>query len=118
MGGITPWLKVAHLAEAFNVSVAPHFLMELHVSLATAVPNGRWLEWIPQLSTVAPNGPAVTAGRAPAPADAGLGIGWDLAALAAHQVDDDAVEGAPWEDEVMGTAAQTASPRLGEGVRP
>ncbi len=33
IGGITPWLKVAHLAEAFNVVVCPHFLMELHVSL-------------------------------------------------------------------------------------
>ena len=39
IGGITPWLKAAHLAEAFNVQVAPHFLMELHVSLAAAVPN-------------------------------------------------------------------------------
>ena len=37
IGGITPWLKTAHLAEAFNVKVAPHFLMELHVSLAAAV---------------------------------------------------------------------------------
>ena len=38
VGGITPWLKVAHLAEAFNLAVCPHFLMELHVSLTAAVP--------------------------------------------------------------------------------
>ena len=25
IGGITPWLKVAHLAETFNVAVCPHF---------------------------------------------------------------------------------------------
>ena len=31
IGGITPWLKTAHLAEAFNIAVCPHFLMELHV---------------------------------------------------------------------------------------
>ena len=31
IGGITPWLKTAHLAETFNVTVCPHFLMELHV---------------------------------------------------------------------------------------
>jgi hypothetical protein len=31
IGGITPWIKVAHLAEAFDVPVCPHFLMELHV---------------------------------------------------------------------------------------
>ena len=30
IGRITPWLKVAHLAECYNVPVAPHFLMEIH----------------------------------------------------------------------------------------
>ena len=42
IGGITPWLKVAHLAETFNVPVCPHFLMELHVSLCGATPAARW----------------------------------------------------------------------------
>jgi L-alanine-DL-glutamate epimerase-like enolase superfamily enzyme len=42
IGGITPWLKVAHMAEAFNVPVCPHFLMELHVALCCAVPNSCW----------------------------------------------------------------------------
>ena len=49
VGGITPWLKVAHLAEAFNLAVCPHFLMELHVSLCAAVPSAAWVEYIPQL---------------------------------------------------------------------
>ena len=49
IGGVTPWLKVAHLAETFNVPVCPHFLMELHVALCCAVPNARWVEYIPQL---------------------------------------------------------------------
>jgi L-alanine-DL-glutamate epimerase-like enolase superfamily enzyme len=44
IGGVTPWLKTAHMAEAFNVSVCPHFLMELHVSLVCAVPNAPLLE--------------------------------------------------------------------------
>ena len=48
IGGITPWIKVAHMAEAYNVSVCPHFLMELHVSLVCAVNNTPWLEYIPQ----------------------------------------------------------------------
>src|SRR4029078_5148785 len=49
IGGITPWLKVAHLAETFNVAGYPHFLMELHVSLTAAAPNAAWVEYIPQL---------------------------------------------------------------------
>ena len=54
IGGITPWLKVAHMAEAFNVPVCPHFLMELHVGLCCAVPNSRWVDCIPQLDTITP----------------------------------------------------------------
>ena len=77
VGGITPWLKVAHLAEACNLAVAPHFLMELHVSLTTAVPNGAWLEYIPQLDAVASSRVAITDGRATPPETPGLGIAWD-----------------------------------------
>src|SRR6202000_656099 len=49
IGGITPWLKVAHMAEAFDMPVCPHFLMELHVSLTCAIQNGKYVEYIPQL---------------------------------------------------------------------
>jgi L-alanine-DL-glutamate epimerase-like enolase superfamily enzyme len=81
IGGVTPWLKVAHLAEAFDVPVAPHFLMELHVSLAAAVTNGRWVEWIPQLESVTTSQITRTGGRAVPPGSAGLGVDWDDAAL-------------------------------------
>jgi L-alanine-DL-glutamate epimerase-like enolase superfamily enzyme len=77
VGGITPWLKVAHLAEACNLAVAPHFLMELHVSLTTAVPNGAWLEYIPQLDAVARSRVQIADGRATPPEAPGLGIDWD-----------------------------------------
>jgi L-alanine-DL-glutamate epimerase-like enolase superfamily enzyme len=77
IGGITPWLKVAHLAETCNLAVAPHFLMELHVSLTTAVPNGAWLEYIPQLDAVASSRVQISEGRAVPPEVPGLGIEWD-----------------------------------------
>jgi L-alanine-DL-glutamate epimerase-like enolase superfamily enzyme len=81
VGGITPWLKVAHLAETFNVPICPHFLMELHVSLAAAVPNGAWVEHIPQLDDVTTSRMAMADGFAIAPATPGLGIEWDFAAI-------------------------------------
>ncbi|MFM9107247.1 MAG: mandelate racemase/muconate lactonizing enzyme family protein [Chloroflexota bacterium] len=77
IGGITPWLKTAHLAEAFNVKVAPHFLMELHVSLAAAVPNSLYVEHIPQLDEVITTPMTVANGCAVAPMEPGLGIAWD-----------------------------------------
>ncbi|MEO9231100.1 MAG: enolase C-terminal domain-like protein, partial [Devosia sp.] len=81
IGGITPWLKVAHLAEAFNIAVSPHFLMELHVSLCAAVPNARWVEYIPQLDDLTTDRMRIEGGKA-IPSDApGLGIAWDLAAM-------------------------------------
>jgi len=81
VGGITPWLKVAHMAEAFNVAVAPHFLMEMHVSLACAIPNGIFVEHIPQLRSVTHSEMTIEDGHAlPSPV-AGLGIAWDREAL-------------------------------------
>ncbi|MCU1578143.1 MAG: mandelate racemase [Rhodoglobus sp.] len=86
VGGITPWLKVAHLAEAFNVAVCPHFLMELHVSLAAAVPNGRYVEHIPQLRAITRSEMVIRDGRAFAPETPGLGIDWDLDAIEDRRV--------------------------------
>lgn len=77
IGGISPWLKVAHLAETFNVKVAPHFLMELHVSLAAAVPNALYVEYIPQLRSITHGEMQTVDGMAIAPETPGIGIDWD-----------------------------------------
>jgi L-alanine-DL-glutamate epimerase-like enolase superfamily enzyme len=76
IGGITPWLKVAHMAETFNLAVCPHFLMELHVSLTAAAPAAAWVEYIPQLDAVASSRMAIEDGHAVAPDTPGLGIEW------------------------------------------
>ena len=81
IGGITPWLKVAHMAEAFNVAVCPHFLMELHVSLVCAVPNAPLLEYIPQLGAITNSQLDVREGHAYPPARIGIGIDWDWQAI-------------------------------------
>ena len=76
IGGITPWLKVAHMAECHNLMVAPHFLMELHVSLTAAAPSAAWVEYIPQLDSVASSRMAMVDGHAVAPDTPGLSIEW------------------------------------------
>ena len=78
IGGITPWLKTAHTAETFHLPVCPHFLMELHVSLCCAVPNSRWLEYIPQLDDLTSSRLQIIDGMAQAPNTPGIGIEWDL----------------------------------------
>ena len=86
IGGITPWLKVAHTAESFNLPVCPHFLMELHVSLVCAVPNGRWVEYIPQLDEITREALVIENGKALAPTAPGLGIQWDWEAIDRRRV--------------------------------
>ncbi|SMG57919.1 mandelate racemase/muconate lactonizing enzyme family protein [Paraburkholderia susongensis] len=83
VGGITPWLKIAHTAEAFNLDICPHFLMELHVSLCAAVSNATWVEYIPQLDTLTHKGVRIEDGYAYAPNEPGLGIDWDWDAIRA-----------------------------------
>jgi L-alanine-DL-glutamate epimerase-like enolase superfamily enzyme len=46
VGGITEWMKVAHLAHAFNLPVAPHAVQLVHLHLACATPNLRVVEYL------------------------------------------------------------------------
>jgi L-alanine-DL-glutamate epimerase-like enolase superfamily enzyme len=86
IGGITPWIKTAHLAETFDVPVCPHFLMELHVSLCAAVPNATWVEYIPQLDDITTSRMQVQGGYALPPETLDLGIAWDWDAITARQI--------------------------------
>ena len=61
--------------------VCPHFLMELHVSLVAAIPNGRYVEHIPQLRAVTRGQLRIENGCAVAPDEPGLGIPWDRDAV-------------------------------------
>jgi L-alanine-DL-glutamate epimerase-like enolase superfamily enzyme len=81
IGGITPWLKTAHLAEAYNVQVCPHYLMELHLGLCAAVPNATWLEYIPQLDDITHGGISMRDGYASPSERPGLGIDWNWEAI-------------------------------------
>lgn len=49
MGGLSECLRVAQAAEAFGISVAPHFLPALFVHLGAVCPNLTWLEDFPLL---------------------------------------------------------------------
>ena len=46
-GGITEFLRIAHLADAFGVPIAPHWFHDLHVHLVAAISNGSWVEFFP-----------------------------------------------------------------------
>jgi L-alanine-DL-glutamate epimerase-like enolase superfamily enzyme len=46
VGGVTEWMKVAHLAQAFNLPIAPHAVQLVHLHLACCIPNLRVVEYL------------------------------------------------------------------------
>src|SRR6266852_1982618 len=80
-GGITPWLKIAGMAEAFNLPVVSHGVPEIHVHLVGAVPNGLTVEYMPRLFPLWRAVPQPVDGMLAMPTAPGLGLEFDQAAI-------------------------------------
>jgi L-alanine-DL-glutamate epimerase-like enolase superfamily enzyme len=76
-GGVTPWRRIAALAHAFDIPVCGHVLPELHVQLASAMPNGYLVEYVPRSAPILQAMPAVENGFLVAPKAPGLGLALD-----------------------------------------
>jgi L-alanine-DL-glutamate epimerase-like enolase superfamily enzyme len=86
VGGLTEWLKIAHMAQAFGKPVAPHFMMELSLHMLCGVANGFMLENViggsfTELGLVS-EPIVVENGVGVPPARPGHGVVFDRAALA------------------------------------
>jgi L-alanine-DL-glutamate epimerase-like enolase superfamily enzyme len=46
VGGVSEWMKVAHLAQAFNLPVAPHAVQLVHLHLACCISNLKVVEYL------------------------------------------------------------------------
>ncbi len=93
VGGISEWRKIAALAEAYNVEIAPHspyfgpgFLATVHLIAATSCAT--WLEYIyMDLEThVFKDFPKVRNGAFPIPQGPGIGLDIDPAVLERYRV--------------------------------
>lgn len=74
IGGITPFLKIAALAEQQKLKMAPHFVMEVHVHLACAYPLESWVEHIEWLEPAFNERLRIQGGRMLMPEGPGLGF--------------------------------------------
>jgi L-talarate/galactarate dehydratase len=81
VGGITQWLKVAGMAEAFNLPVVSHLIPEVHIHLIGAVPNGLTVEYMPWLVPLFKEVPEQRNGELAMPTAPGLGLEFDQATL-------------------------------------
>ncbi len=86
-GGITPFMKIARLAEANNLPVISHGVHDLHVHLLAACPNAAYIEMHAfGLEAFMADPLTVSDGHVLAPDRPGHGIDFDLDAMAAHRV--------------------------------
>jgi L-alanine-DL-glutamate epimerase-like enolase superfamily enzyme len=81
-GGVTVFMKVAHLAEAYNLPLTSHGVHDLTVHLLAAAPNRSYLEVHGfGLDRYIAEPLAIRDGKAVAPDRAGHGVAFDWAAL-------------------------------------
>ena len=80
-GGITQWLKIAGMAEAYNLPVVSHLLPEIHVHLIAAIPHGLTVEYMPWSARLFEEVPVPVKGELTVPDKPGLGLKFDQAAL-------------------------------------
>jgi L-alanine-DL-glutamate epimerase-like enolase superfamily enzyme len=80
-GGITGWMKVAHMAEAYNMPVVSHLATEVLMHATAAVSNGLYVEHMPWTFEMFTEEPKVENGEIVLPQKPGLGIEFDEAKL-------------------------------------
>ena len=74
IGGITPFLRLAALADQAGLQLAPHFAMEIHVHLAAAYPREPWVEHFEWLDPLFEERLETRDGRMVVPDRPGLGF--------------------------------------------
>ncbi|WP_169582069.1 mandelate racemase/muconate lactonizing enzyme family protein [Microbacterium thalassium] len=95
-GGITEWRRIAAIADAQGVSMAPHWFHDLHVHLVGSTPNASWVEFfaddqVLNFRRLVTDQLTVTDGRAVLPTQPGLGFQFDPDATKTYTADH------PWE---------------------
>ena len=85
-GGVTQWMKIAGMAEAFNLPIVSHVMPEILLHLVAACPNGLTVEYMPWMLALYEETPAIEDGMLVLPDKPGLGLTFDEKAIAAFKV--------------------------------
>jgi L-alanine-DL-glutamate epimerase-like enolase superfamily enzyme len=82
VGGPSQWMKVAGMAEAFNLPVVSHVMPEILLHMVAACPNGLTVEYMPWMLALYEETPAIENGMLVLPKTPGLGLKFDEKAIA------------------------------------
>lgn len=80
-GGITPWMRIAHLAEQFGAPIVSHLGHEISIHVVAAAKNGMMVEHMPWASPLFASEPKLESGAMIVPTAPGLGIELNLQRL-------------------------------------
>ena len=91
LGGATEFMKVAALAQANDLDIAPHGAQEVHIHLVCAIPNGLILEYYrdsvdPMHGKIYTETPMIRDGQVYAPERPGFGLEINRKALTKYRV--------------------------------
>ena len=86
VGGITPYLKVAHMAEASGIPCASHLMPEVSCQVVAAVPNGFIVEYVPYATKLFRQCPPIEYGELVLSERAGHGLELDEDFARAHAI--------------------------------
>jgi L-alanine-DL-glutamate epimerase-like enolase superfamily enzyme len=86
IGGLSQSIKVAHLAEAYHRSVAPHFYKEIDVHILAVINNGLYLEYFPWLDNLLLHPLEIVNGMASVPTRPGMSLEFKPEAIKEFQV--------------------------------
>lgn len=86
VGGLTPFLKIAALVERQQRAITPHLLPEVSVHLACGLPHVMAVEYMPWLSGLFVEPPAIVQGKLVPPKRPGLGLETNADVLEKYRV--------------------------------
>ena len=82
VGGVTEFLRVAHMADAFDVPVSSHLFPEMSIQLLAALGNATWLEHMPWFAPLYAGDLELRGGEMVVPSGPGWGLRLDPAGVA------------------------------------
>lgn len=82
VGGVSQFMKVAGMAEAFNLPVVSHVMPEMLVHVIAACPNGLTVEYMPWMLALYEETPKIEKGELVLPDKPGLGLKFDEKVIA------------------------------------
>lgn len=86
VGGVSEFVKVAHLAAAHDIAISNHLFTEQSISILGAFANATWLEYMPWTAKLYREQIAIEDGHVAVPDRPGLGFTFDLDAVERYRV--------------------------------